>query len=79
MPGVRFSCDIRHLVPAAYGEEWDKLKINTNLWHLWRGDECTDSEKSAYLQEETQNLALIGFYIGGDFSMDRNWARIPIL
>jgi len=35
--GVPFCCDTRHAVPSAYQAEWDYLKANTDLWHLWEG------------------------------------------
>jgi len=38
--GKPFCCDICHAVPAAYLQEWDYLKTHTDLWHVWRGDEC---------------------------------------
>jgi hypothetical protein len=38
--GKPFCCDICQAVPSAYLQEWDYLKANTDLWHLWRGDEC---------------------------------------
>jgi hypothetical protein len=41
--GKPFCCDICHAVPAAYKSEWDYLEHNTNLWHAWRGDECTET------------------------------------
>ena len=51
--GKPFCCDICHAVPAVYDEEWDYLKVSTDLWHLWRGDECAESEESAHLQDDT--------------------------
>jgi len=48
--GVPFCCDTRHAVPAAYQREWDYLSANTDLWHLWKGD---DAEDAAELQEGT--------------------------
>ena len=51
--GKPFCCDICHAVPAVYRAEWDYLQKNTDLWHLWRGDECADPEDVDRLQEET--------------------------
>ncbi|MBV6397224.1 MAG: hypothetical protein HFACDABA_02832 [Anaerolineales bacterium] len=42
--GVPFCCDICHAVPAAYNSEWKTLRDSTNLWHAYRGDECTASD-----------------------------------
>jgi hypothetical protein len=39
--GKPFCCDICHAVPVAYHQEWTYLTDNTDLWHEWRGDECT--------------------------------------
>jgi hypothetical protein len=38
--GKPFCCDICHAVPAAFGAEWEFLQPRTDLWHVWRGDEC---------------------------------------
>lgn len=38
--GKPFCCDICYAVPAAYRQEWDYLRPRTDLWHVWRGDEC---------------------------------------
>lgn len=53
--GKPFCCDICHAVPAAYKSEWEYLQRNTNLWHIWRGDECSDTLKTnhASLKDET--------------------------
>jgi hypothetical protein len=40
--GKPFCCDICHAVPVAYQQEWTYAQKNTDLWHVWRGDECTD-------------------------------------
>lgn len=58
--GKPFCCDICHAVPAAYGQEWDYLKQNTQLWHEWRGDECTsDPEDPARLQAQTPDTMIL--------------------
>jgi hypothetical protein len=44
--GKPFCCDICHAVPAAYHQEWDYLRRNTDLWHVWRGDECGEDAAS---------------------------------
>lgn len=58
-----FCCDICHAVPAAYTSEWATLRPATDLWHLWRGDECSDDEFSAshriQLESETPNGMLL--------------------
>ncbi len=38
--GKPFCCDICQAVPVVYHQEWEYLKTHTDLWHLWRGDEC---------------------------------------
>lgn len=37
---IPFCCDICCAVPAAYLQEWEYLRSNTDLWHIWRADEC---------------------------------------
>lgn len=44
--GKPFCCDICHAVPVAYTQEWEYLEPRTQLWHLWRGDECPDDDTS---------------------------------
>lgn len=55
--GKPYCCDICHAVPAAYKSEWKYLKVNTRLWHPWRGDECgnTATEERAQLKVNTPN------------------------
>lgn len=48
--GVPFCCDTRHAVPTAYQEEWEYLRLNTALWHLW--DPGNSAQKVA-LQKQT--------------------------
>lgn len=38
-----FCCDICHAVPAAFTSEWTYFEKATDLWHLYRGDECDAS------------------------------------
>ncbi|MEJ5223987.1 MAG: hypothetical protein WHV44_05975 [Anaerolineales bacterium] len=55
--GKPFCCDICHAVPAAYTSEWAYLQPNTDLWHIWRGDECPSvpnpSAERARLEAQT--------------------------
>ena len=44
--GKPFCCDICHAVPAAYDSEWDTLRSTTELWHAYRGDECSASNQT---------------------------------
>lgn len=58
--GKPFCCDICHAVPAAYAQEWDYLRANTDLWHVWRGDECTaEPEDPSRLQAETPDTMIL--------------------
>ncbi|MBA4385459.1 MAG: hypothetical protein C0410_12045 [Anaerolinea sp.] len=59
--GKPFCCDICHAVPVAYKPEWDYLKTHTTLWHLWRGDECTDEpiNPDDLLEETPEHLLLL--------------------
>lgn len=56
-----FCCDICHAVPVAYQEEWEFLQSRTELWHVWRGDECAcEPVDPADLRSETPgHLALL--------------------
>ncbi len=52
--GKPFCCDICHAVPVAYQEEWSYLQAQTDLWHVWRGDECSaEPVDPAVLRDET--------------------------
>jgi hypothetical protein len=52
--GKPFCCDICHAVPVAYSQEWEFLRANTDLWHAFRGDECTtESTDLEALRAET--------------------------
>jgi hypothetical protein len=57
--GKPFCCDICHAVPAAYLQEWDYLKINTNLWHEWQGTECPGEDDLERLRSETPGHMLL--------------------
>jgi hypothetical protein len=58
--GKPFCCDICQAVPAAYHQEWAYLRQNTDLWHVWRGDECAESpEDPASLLAETPGSMLL--------------------
>jgi hypothetical protein len=58
--GKPFCCDICHAVPVGYRQEWEYLKPRTDLWHLWRGDECpADPGDPAALSEETPEHLLL--------------------
>jgi len=53
--GQPFCCDICHAVPAVYKSEWKYLEKSTDLWHVWRGDECqnTNPQEFARIKSET--------------------------
>jgi len=59
--GKPFCCDICHAVPAVYQQEWQYLQRSTDLWHEWRGDECSDSSGNlAEVHSETpENMLLL--------------------
>lgn len=65
--GKPFCCDICHSVPAAFHQEWNYLKANTNLWHAWRGDECShDPANPDDLLTETPEHMLLLACLGSD-------------
>lgn len=58
--GKPFCCDICQAVPAAFRQEWQYLRNNTDLWHAWRGDECaSDPQNPADLLAETPEHMLL--------------------
>ena len=58
--GKPFCCDICHAVPAAYQQEWAYLRPNTDLWHVWCGDECLENpEDPTHLLAETPDPMLL--------------------
>jgi len=34
--GIPFCCDTQHAIPTAHRDEWDYLRVKTNLWHPWK-------------------------------------------
>lgn len=65
--GVPFCCDICEAVPAAYHQEWEYLQPNTNLWHRWRGDECSSKpEDPTQLEADTPETMVLLACLGAD-------------
>ena len=63
--GKPFCCDICHAVPSIYRQEWNYLETSTNLWHVWRGDECIENpEDPAILADETPDTMLLVACLG---------------
>jgi hypothetical protein len=54
--GAPFCCDTSHAVPAAYLVEWQYLQQNTDLWHLWKGCNQTETERLEELAPKGQVL-----------------------
>jgi hypothetical protein len=62
-----FCCDICHAVPSVYIQELAYLEDNTDLWHLWRGDECIENpEDPSILKAETQEMMSLVACLGPD-------------
>jgi hypothetical protein len=59
--GVPFCCDICHAVPSVYREEWQYLQKSTDLWHIWRGDECASEpvDPATLLAETPESMLLL--------------------
>ncbi len=58
--GKPFCCDICQAVPAAYKDEWGYLRASTDLWHPWRGDECSSNpENPKELESKTPESMLL--------------------
>ncbi len=66
--GKPFCCDICHAVPAAYESEWRALEPVTDLWHVWRGNECNngDEEQREKVKSETPAGMLLLACLGPD-------------
>jgi len=41
--GKPFCCDICEAVPVVYDQEWNYLRKNTDLWHVWSDTECSST------------------------------------
>jgi hypothetical protein len=66
--GKPFCCDICEAVPAVYQQEWEYLQRETDLWHVWRGDECVDNpEDPAQLEADTPENMLLLACLGPQF------------
>lgn len=58
--GKPFCCDICQAVPVAYRQEWDYLSTHTDLWHEWRGDECSSEPNEDDIRTDTpEHLMLL--------------------
>lgn len=65
--GKPVCCDICHAVPSAFRREWDYLRAHTDLWHVWRGDECHEyPEDPRELQADTPEPMLLLACLGPD-------------
>jgi len=45
--GAPFCCDICQAIPAVYDSEWQYLKRNTDLWHLWSNEDQHNCQSTA--------------------------------
>lgn len=61
LSGKPFCCDICHAVPAVYHQEWDQLRRSTDLWRVWKGDECaiTPAEAQSLRAQTPRNMLLL--------------------
>ena len=70
--GKPFCCDICHAVPTLYQSEWRYVTANTNLWHEWKAEQCTDTPEEAAaevkrLQDETPDTMVLAECLGPDY------------
>ncbi|MEA2008749.1 MAG: hypothetical protein U9O54_06475, partial [Chloroflexota bacterium] len=61
--GIPFCCDTRHAVPMAYHAEWEYLRTNTEMWHLW---ESKNSEEAESLQDQIPEGQILLECLGPD-------------
>lgn len=64
--GKPFCCDTCQAVPTVYDTEWEYLKVSTDLWHEFRGDECdgitqddATKEKERLGEDLPENMLLV--------------------
>lgn len=63
--GKPFCCDICHAVPTVYESEWAFLQEHTDLWHVWKAEQCTDTPEEAAAEiarlkaETPDNMTLV--------------------
>lgn len=59
--GKPFCCDICEAVPAVYHREWEYLRANSDLWHIWRGDECArrPEDPASMLEGTPEDMTLL--------------------
>jgi hypothetical protein len=59
--GIPFCCDICQAVPAVYHQEWEFMQGKTDLWHVWRGNECAQESggSSSLLAETPEHMPLL--------------------
>jgi len=74
--GKPFCCDICQAVPAAYREEWNYLQPRTDLWHVYRGDECpgTGNDPVALLADTPEHMLLLA--CKGPVHCQRNYRAV---
>lgn len=59
--GVPFCCDIHHVVPTAYDEEWSFLKQHTDLWELYTDQTVCLSGLIEQLPEDRVLIKCLGY------------------
>ncbi len=60
--GVPFCCDTSHAVPTAFSTEWDYLRENTDLWHLWQGNNSQqEKDLEAQVPDGQVLVACLGY------------------
>jgi hypothetical protein len=58
--GVPFCCDAHQAVPTAYQAEWEYLRENTDLWHLWEPQNRVERETIRLAPEGHVLIACLG-------------------
>ena len=59
--GIPFCCDICHAIPAAYDSEWEYLQKRTDLWHLWKKEDCQSDKgtQEQVIEDLPDNMLLL--------------------
>lgn len=73
--GKPFCCDICEAIPAAYDQEWNFLRAQTDLWHFWNESDCLNGETSKEIEKDLAKYQVLIACKGPQFCQ-RNYRAI---
>ena len=58
---IPFCCDLSFAIPAAYHDEWQYLKKNTDLWRVWKVEDLPIDEigSDTICEDVPENMLLL--------------------